>query len=127
MLDTQAKEPSIGEIHIMARERLANRHAVLLEKILSENAHKDKYWILGMAMCKRKNGRTTIRPWLKAFDVQPEVRKEAYLYEIDNKAGTKSLVWVMHPNNKLSMPSIGKSIRVAGDSGDNNLAAEVRA
>lgn len=113
------KEPSIGEIHLMARERLTDRHQFLLEQILRDNAHKEKYWILGMAMCKRKKGRTTIRPFLKAYDVQPELRKEAYLYEVDNTAGTKTLLWVMHPNNKLSMPSIGKSIRVAGDSGAN--------
>jgi hypothetical protein len=118
MLDSAiAQEPSIGEIHLMARQRLADRHQNLMEKIMKENSHKKKYWILGMAKCKRKNGQTTIRPFLKAFDVQPEVRKEAYLYEVDNTAGTKALLWVMHPNNTLSMPSIGKSIRVADASG----------
>jgi hypothetical protein len=117
--------PSIGEIHLMARERLANRHAHLLEKIQRENSHKDKYWILGMAMCKRKHGKTTIRPFLKAYDKQPEIQKESYLYEVDNIAGTKTLLWVMHPNNKLSLPSINKSIRVAGESGVSDLAAEV--
>ncbi len=113
----QEVEPTVGELHLMQRKRLTDRHEVLMEKILKENSHKDKYWILGMAMTKRKNGRTTIRPFLKAYDVQPEVRKEAYLYEVDNTAGTRSLIWVMHPNNKLSMPSIGKSIRVADESG----------
>ena len=79
---------------------------------MTENSHKKKYWILGTAKCKRKDGKTTIRPYLKAYDTQPEVQKQAYLYEVDNIAGTKSLLWVMHPNNKLSMPSIGKSISV---------------
>lgn len=106
------KEPSIGEIHIAARQRLSDRHANLMEKIMTENSHKKKYWILGTAKCKRKDGKTTIRPYLKAYDTQPEVQKQAYLYEVDNIAGTKSLLWVMHPNNKLSMPSIGKSISV---------------
>ena len=118
MLDTNnIPETTIGEVHLMARERLSNRHSELMQKILSENSSKQKYWILGMAVCKRKNGRTTIRPWLKAYDVEPELRKEAYLYEIDNAAGTKTLKWVMHPNNKLSLPSIGKSIRVADATG----------
>lgn len=126
MLDTpDFSEPTIGQIHVMARERLATRHSHLLEKIRKENSHKDKYWILGKAMCKRKHGKTIIKPFLKAYDVQPEIQKESYLYEMDNKAGTKTLLWVMHPNNKLSLPSINKSIRVAGDSGENNLAAEV--
>ncbi len=109
------REPSIGEIHLAARQRLADRHQNLMEKIMKENSHKKKYWILGMAKCKRKNGQTTIRPHLKAYDVQPDVQKEAYLYEVDNTTGTRNLVWVMHPNNKLSMPSIGKSIHAAGE------------
>jgi len=107
------KMPTIGELHLMQRERLAERHAELLEKILEENAHKDKYWILGWTKTKRKEGKTRITPCLEAFDVQPKVTKEAYLYEVDNIAKTRSLLWVMHPNNKLSMPSIGKSIHVA--------------
>lgn len=111
------RELSIGEIHLLARKRLTDRHGELMKKIEEENSHKDKYWILGMANCKRKNGRTTIRPFLKVFDEQPDVRKEAYLYEVDNTLGTKTLLWVMHPNNKLSMPTIGKSIRVADASG----------
>lgn len=106
------KEPSIGEIHIAARQRLADRHANLMEKIMTENSHKKKYWILGTAKCKRKDGKTTIRPYLKAYDTQPDVQKQSYLYEVDNVEGTKSLLWVMHPNNKLSMPTIGKSISV---------------
>lgn len=108
------REPSIGEIHIAARQRLTDRHANLMDKLMTENNHKKKYWILGTAKCKRKNGRTTIRPFLKAYDTQPEVQKEAYLYEVDNTAGTKTLLWVMHPNNKLAIPSLNKTISVAG-------------
>ena len=113
MLSAQPQQPSIGDIHLAARQRLADRHMNLMDKILKENSHKKKYWILGMAKCKRKNGKTTIRPFLKAYDEQPEIQKEAYLYEVDNKLGTRELVWVMHPNNKLAMPSINKTISVA--------------
>jgi hypothetical protein len=95
-----------------------------MEKLLEENAHKDRYWILGMAKITRKNGRTHIKPFLKIYDVQPELRRQAYLYEVDNQAGTRSLLWVMHPNDKLSMPTIGKSISVAGESGVTNLSPE---
>ena len=107
------QEPSIGDIHIAARQRLSDRHQNLMEKIKLENSHKKKYWILGTAKCKRKDGKTTIRPVLKAYDVQPDVQKQSYLYEIDNIEGTTSLLWVMHPNNKLAMPVIGKTISVA--------------
>ena len=111
------EQPTIGQIHIAARQRLSDRHLNLMEKIMKENSHKKKYWILGTAKCKRKEGRTTIKPCLKAFDSPPDVQKESYLYEVDNTAGTRTLLWVMHPNNKLAMPSIGKSIRVADGSG----------
>jgi hypothetical protein len=107
------KQETIGQIHIGARERLSNRHNELMKEIMEKNSDKEKYWILGMAMCKRKNGRTTIKPFLKAYYEQPEVRKESYLYEIDNVKGTQSLVWVMHPHNKLAIPSIGKKLSVA--------------
>ena len=113
LTEARTIEPSIGDIHIAARQRLADRHMNLMDKIMKENSHKKRYWILGVAKCKRKNGKTSIRPFLKAYDVQPEVQKEAYLYEVDNTAGTRNLLWVMHPNNKLSMPSIGKKISVA--------------
>ena len=117
------KKPTQGELHLMQRERLTDRHKVLLEKIIKENSHKGKYWVLGKAITRRKNGRTSIRPSLKAYDVQPSVEKESYLYEIDNTDGSRKLLWVMHPGDKLSMPYIGKTIRVAAASGD--LAAEV--
>lgn len=118
MLDeVRPNEPSIGDIHIAARQRLADRHLNLMDKIMKENSHKKKYWILGTAKCKRKNGRTNIRPFLKAYDAQPAVQKEAYLYEVDNQAGTRVLMWVMHPNDKLAIPSINKTISVAGSTG----------
>jgi hypothetical protein len=111
----QVHLPTMGELHLMQRERLVDRHQELMSKILEDNSHKSKYWILGMAQTKRKNKKTIITPFLKAYDVQPEVRKEAYLYEVDNIARTQTLLWVMHPNNKLALPSINKSINVAGD------------
>jgi len=111
----EASMPTMGEFHLQARQRLTDRHQHMLEKILSENLDKKKYWILGGAKCKRKNGKTTIRPVLKAYDVQPDVQKESYLYEVDNTLGTRCLLWVMHPNGKLDLPTIGKSITAAAE------------
>jgi hypothetical protein len=116
--------PSIGEIHLAARRRLTDRHLNLMEKVMKDNSHKKKYWILGTARCKRKNGKTTIQPCLNAYDTQPDVRKEAYLYEVDNVEGTKTLLWVMHPDNHLAIPSINKSISAAGVSSAQTLASE---
>lgn len=108
--------PTIGENHVEQRKWLATGHEKLMNKLLEQNSHKSKYWILGMVKCKRKGGKTRITPFLEAYDVQPGLTKEAYLYEVDNTEGTRTLLWVMHPNEKLSMPSIGKSISVSGGS-----------
>ncbi len=119
MLDNSPSiEPSIGELHLYQRQRLTDRHSFLLEKIIKENSHKERYWILGTAKSKRKDNRTKITPFLKAYDVQPDLQKEAYLYEVNNTLGTRNLLWIMHPNDKLSMPTIGKAINVSGVSGD---------
>jgi hypothetical protein len=40
--------------------------------------------------------------------------KESFVYEIDNRRGVKTLLWVMHPDDTLSFPTLGKSIRVSG-------------
>lgn len=108
------EDPTLGQNHILQREHMVNGHIKRMEKIMKANAHKKKYWILGTAKYKRKNGQTRISPSLMAFDKMPEVTKESYLYEIDNDAGTETLLWVMHPNNKLSIPSLEKSLHVAG-------------
>ncbi len=110
--------PTIGEAHIEQRKWLASGHEKLMTKILEDNSHKSKYWILGWVKTKRKNGKIRITPQMEAYDVQPGVTKEAYLYEVDNANGTQNLLWVMHPNNKLSMPTIGKSISVSGGTSD---------
>ncbi len=114
---TQELAPTIGQNHLLQREHLVSRHTAMMEKILEENASKEKYWILGWAESKRKNGKTKITPKMQAFDKMPDLIKEAYLYEVDNVAGSKTLLWVMHPNGKLNLPTIGKSIHAADVTG----------
>lgn len=106
----------IGRRHVMQRQHLVDRHQFLLKKLMKQNAHKSKYWIMGSVASRRKvkTRKTVLKPSLRVLDELPELQKESYLYEIDNEAGTKTLLWVMHPNNKLSLPTIGKSISVAG-------------
>lgn len=86
----------------------------MLEKILNANKHKDMYWILGKAKIEKKKGKDIVRPFLQACDEKPGIIKESFVYEVDNKRGVKSLLWVMHPGDLLSFPTLGKSIRVTG-------------
>ncbi len=108
---------TLGENHLMQREYMVSRHARMMRKILEQNAGKTKYWILGWVETRKKNGKTRIKPCLKAMDEMPHVTEESYLYEVDNVAGTNTLLWVMHPNNKLSLPTLGKQIHVADVAG----------
>jgi hypothetical protein len=100
--------------HVDTREGITNEFNHRLEKILNDNKHKDKYWILGKAKIEKKKGKDIIRPFLQACDEKPGIIKESFVYEVDNSRGVKTLLWIMHPGDLLSFPTLGKSIRVTG-------------
>jgi len=112
MLSLQKTLPTMGEFHLLARKRLSDYFQIKFEKVQKENLDKNKYFILGAVKTTRKNGKTKIRVILKTYDQQPQIQKESYLYEIDNVENTQTLLWVMHTNNSLSLPTIGKKISV---------------
>lgn len=100
--------------HVAAREGLTGHFNYMLEKIINDNRHKDKYWVLGKAKIEKKKGKDIVRPFLQACDEKPGLIKESFVYEVDNRRGVKTLLWVMHPGDLLSFPTLGKSIRVTG-------------
>lgn len=102
--------------HIDAREGMTKQFNHMLEKILNENKDKDKYWILGKAKIEKKKGKDVVRPFLQACAEKPGIIKESFVYEVDNRRGVKTLLWVMHPGDMLSFPTLGKSIRVTDGS-----------
>lgn len=109
--------------HIEAREGMTSHFNHLLEKILSENSdRRDKYWILGKAVIdKKKNGKEVVRPFLQACAERPQLIRETFVYEVDNTRGTKTLLWVMHPGDLLSFPTLKKSIRVTGGNSGSTI------
>lgn len=102
------------EQHIATREGITDHFNDMLEKLLVANKHKDKYWILGKAKIEKKKGKDIVRPFLQACDEKPGIIRESFVYEVDNRRGVKQLLWVMHPGDLLSFPTLGKSIRVTG-------------
>ena len=102
--------------HIDAREGITQQFNNKLEKILNANKHRDKYWILGKAKIEKRKGKDVVRPFLEACAEKPGIVKESFVYEVDNRRGVKSLLWVMHPGDILSFPTLGKSIRVTDGS-----------
>jgi hypothetical protein len=107
--------------HIETREGITAHFNVLLEKILNENKHKDKYWILGKAKIEKKKGKDVVRPFLQACEEKPGIIKESFVYEVDNSRGVKTLLWIMHPGDMLSFPTLGKSIRVTGGNAGSTI------
>ena len=102
--------------HVDAREGMTNKFNYMLENIINENTHRNKYWILGKAKIEKKKGKDIVRPFLQACAEKPGIIKESFVYEVDNSRGVKTLLWVMHPGDLLSFPTLGKSIRVTDGS-----------
>lgn len=105
------------EEHNEARKGLTVHFNHLMEQLLNANSKKDKYWILGKTRLENHNGKSVMRPFLQACDERPGLIKESFVYEVDNRRGVKTLLWVLHPNDVLSFPTLGKSIRVASKKG----------
>ena len=102
------------DAHVAAREGMTAHFNKELENIMNENKHRDKYWVLGKVKVHRRKGKDIVRPFLQACAEKPSVIKESFVYEVDNRRGVKTLLWVMHPGDMLSFPTLGKSIRVTG-------------
>lgn len=94
-----------------AREGMTNHFNDMLEKILNENGHKELYWILGKCKAEGAGSGTVMRPFLEACDEKPPLVKESFVYEVDNKRGTKTLLWVLHPDGSMRLPTLNKTIR----------------
>ncbi len=109
------------EQHMQAREGMITHFNMLMEKILNANSHKEKYWFLGKCRNEQQGHKSLVKPFLQACDEKPGLVKESFVYEVDNTRGVKTLLWVMHPGDVLSFPTLGKSIRVSSDKGSKIL------
>jgi len=95
-----------------AKEGLMSHYNTEMEKILNENSDKERYWILGKVNFPEELGGYVGRTFLQACSEKPGLVKNAFLYEVDNTKGIKTLLWVMHPDGSLRFPTLGKTISV---------------
>lgn len=102
-------EKQLNDRHYDAKKGLTDEFNKQLEKILNENQKFDRYWILGKV---KFNSTNVGHVFLQACAEKPPLVKEAFLYEVDNRKGCKTLLWVMHPGDKLSLPTLGKTVQV---------------
>lgn len=101
--------------HVSAREGLTSIFNDQMEDILNKHKDKDIYWILGKVSMHRRGDKYIAKPFLQACEEKPGVIKKSFVYEVDNRRGVKTLLWVMHPDDTLSFPTLGKSIRVTDE------------
>lgn len=97
--------------HQDAKSNLTAHFNAEMERIINENSSKDLYWILGKVRFPPELGGFVGRTFLEATDHKPGVIKDAFLYEVDNKRGVKTLLWVLHPDGTLRLPTLNKTIR----------------
>lgn len=100
------------EQHEAAKEGLLNEFNHKLESLLNQHQHIDKYWMIGKVRFPPELGGQVGHVYLEACLEKPNVVTESFLYEVDNRKGIKTLLWVMHPGGKLSLPTIGKTLSV---------------
>lgn len=82
-----------------------------MENLLNQHKSVDKYWILGKVRFPPEFDGRVGRVFLEACLEKPHLVTDAFLYEVDNRRGCKSLLWVMHPDKTLALPTVGKRIR----------------
>ncbi len=101
------------QAHQDAIRGLTDHYNASMDKILSDNSDKEVYWILGKVRFPEELGGQIGRTFLEATDSKPPVIKDAFLYEVDNKRGVKTLLWIMHPDGSLRLPTLNKTVKVA--------------
>jgi hypothetical protein len=94
-----------------AKQGLTDHYNKELEKIINQNSAKDKYWILGKVRFPEELGGKVGRAFLEACDEKPGLIKDAFLYEVDNRNGTKTLLWIMNPDGSLRLPTLNKTVQ----------------
>lgn len=98
--------------HEEAKTGLLTQFNIQLEDLLNAHKNVEKYWILGKVKFPQEFGGKVGRVFLEACLEKPPLVSEAFLYEVDNKSGSKTLLWVMHPNGDLRLPTLDKTVSV---------------
>lgn len=102
----------LKEKHEDAKRGLTDQFNKQMEEIINQNQNIDKYWILGKVRFPKELGGKVGRVFLGGCLEKPDLVKNAFLYEVDNKRGAKTLLWVSHPDNSLRLPTLNKTISI---------------
>lgn len=107
--------------HEEAKRGLTDEFNSRMEEIINEYQHLDKYWILGKVRFPKEHSGKVGRVFLKGCMEKPPLVKDAFLYEVDNRRGAKTLLWVLHPDGTMRLPTLNKTVSLG--KGRNGLVA----
>lgn len=105
-------QEQLRERHEDAKKGLHDEFNRQLEKLINENQKHDKFYVLGKVKFPKEFGGKVGRVFLEGCLEKPPLVKDAFLYEVDNRKGCKTLLWVMNPGGKLRLPTLNKTINV---------------
>ena len=89
------------------KENLRRHFNEKMENVINANKDKDSFYILGKVKFLPEYGGKVGRVFLDASDTKPPVVKGTFVYFVDNKAGTKELLWTCD-NNELNLVPLNK-------------------
>lgn len=76
-----------------------------MERLINKNKGKKKFYILGKLRFPPEFGGKVGRVFLDASDAKPPVVKGTFVYEVDNRSGTKQLLWTCDNQNLNIIPT----------------------
>lgn len=97
--------------HEEAKQGLRESMNAELAKILDANTSADQYWILAKVKFPKELGGYVGRVFMERSDVQPPFVRESFVYYVDNRKGTKQLLW-MSWGDCLRIVPTGKTIKI---------------
>lgn len=98
--------------HEEAKRGLTDEFNRQMEQIINQNQNVDKYWILGKVRFPEEFAGKVGRVFLSGCLEKPPVVKNAFLYEVDNRRGAKTILWVTHPDGSMRLPTLNKTVSI---------------
>lgn len=90
----QVHEEGLGLLDVFNKE---------MENIINENKDKDSFYVIS-SLVFPDNGNVG-KVLLEACTEKPPVIKDTFVYQVDNRNGTKELLWICDKNNLRVIPT----------------------
>jgi len=93
LLPRHAAEEQLRRADAETKKNLLQHFDSEMELVINKNRVKEKFWILGKIKFLPESGGKVGRVFLDASDTKPPLVKGSFVYEVDNRRGTKELLW----------------------------------